>query len=79
MRHGTRLLEPWTTELRVVSDVRVGERLADGVRICSAGYGATTLPSVTEALTIEGNATRAEEEASRVAALLGHLTETIKV
>ena len=79
MRHGTRMLEPWTTELRVFGDVRVGERLADGVRICFAGYGATTLPSVTEALTIEGNATLAEEEASRVVALLDKLTETIKV
>ena len=52
---------------------------ADGVRICFAGYGATTLPAVTEALTIEGNATLAEEEASRVVALLDKLTETIKV
>ncbi|RPD66976.1 Zn-dependent exopeptidase [Lentinus tigrinus ALCF2SS1-7] len=43
------------------------------------GYGATTLPSVTEALTFEGNATLAEEEASRVAALLDKLSETIKV
>ena len=51
----------------------------DGIRICFAGYGATTLPAVTEALTIEGNATLAEEEASRVGALLDKLTETIKV
>ena len=51
----------------------------DGIRICFAGYGATTLPAVTEALTIEGNATLAEEEASRVVALLDKLTETIKV
>ncbi|CDO73739.1 hypothetical protein BN946_scf185015.g67 [Trametes cinnabarina] len=43
------------------------------------GYGATTLPSVTEALTFEKNATLAEQEASRVAALLDKLTETIKV
>ncbi|RDX41174.1 Zn-dependent exopeptidase [Lentinus brumalis] len=43
------------------------------------GYGATTLPSVTEALTIEGNATLAEKEASRVAGLLDKLMETIKV
>ncbi|EIW61691.1 Zn-dependent exopeptidase [Trametes versicolor FP-101664 SS1] len=43
------------------------------------GYGATTLPSITEALTFEGNATLAELEASRVSALLDKLTETIKV
>ncbi|KAI9000835.1 Zn-dependent exopeptidase [Trametes punicea] len=43
------------------------------------GYGATTLPSITEALTFERNATLAEQEASRVAALLDKLTETIKV
>ncbi|OJT05323.1 Glutamate carboxypeptidase 2 [Trametes pubescens] len=43
------------------------------------GYGATTLPSVTEALTFEKNATLAELEASRVSALLDKLTETIKV
>ena len=52
---------------------------AGGICICFAGYGATTLPAVTEALTIEGNATLAEEEASRVVALLDKLTETIKV
>ncbi|KAI0677357.1 Zn-dependent exopeptidase [Trametes maxima] len=43
------------------------------------GYGATTLPSITEALTFEQNATLAEQEASRVSALLEKLTETIKV
>ncbi|KAM5535507.1 hypothetical protein V8D89_010844 [Ganoderma adspersum] len=43
------------------------------------GYGATTLPSITEALTFDGNATLAELEASRVGALLDKLTETIKV
>ncbi|KAI0375832.1 Zn-dependent exopeptidase [Pilatotrama ljubarskyi] len=43
------------------------------------GYGATTLPSITEALTFELNATLAEQEASRVSALLDKLTETIKV
>lgn len=44
-----------------------------------AGYGATTLPSITEALTFEKNATLAEQEAARVAALLDKLSETIKV
>ncbi|TBU33166.1 Zn-dependent exopeptidase [Dichomitus squalens] len=43
------------------------------------GYGATTLPSITEALTIDVNATLAEQEARRVGALLDKLTETIKV
>ena len=44
-----------------------------------AGYGATTFPSITEALTFERNATLAEEEASRVSALLDKLAETIAV
>ncbi len=44
-----------------------------------AGYGATTLPSITEALTFDGNATLAELEASRVEALLDRLAEAIKV
>ena len=44
-----------------------------------SGYGATTLPSITEALTFDGNATLAELEASRVGTLLDKLTETIKV
>ncbi|KAI0660807.1 Zn-dependent exopeptidase [Cubamyces menziesii] len=43
------------------------------------GYGATTFPSITEALTFERNATLAEEEASRVSALLDKLAETIAV
>ncbi|KAI0638367.1 Zn-dependent exopeptidase [Trametes polyzona] len=43
------------------------------------GYGATTLPSITEALTFEKNATLAEQEARRVSELLDKLTETIKV
>ncbi|KAI1796222.1 Zn-dependent exopeptidase [Ganoderma leucocontextum] len=43
------------------------------------GYGATTLPSITEALTFDGNATLAELEASRVGALLDKLAKTIKV
>ena len=43
------------------------------------GYGATTLPSITEALTFEKNVTLAELEAARVSALLDKLSETIKV
>ena len=44
-----------------------------------SGYGATTLPSITEALTFDKNATLAEAEASRVSAILDKLSETIKV
>ncbi|KAI0940119.1 hypothetical protein AcV5_001313 [Taiwanofungus camphoratus] len=43
------------------------------------GYGATTLPAVTEALTLERNATLAEIEARRVAGLIDKLAETIAV
>ncbi|KAI0677358.1 Zn-dependent exopeptidase [Trametes maxima] len=42
------------------------------------GYGATTLPAVTEALTIEKNVTLAEVEARRLAVLLGKLAESLK-
>jgi len=43
------------------------------------GYGATTLPAVTEALTIENNGTLAEIEAKRVSDLLDGLSQTIAV
>ncbi|KAI0660808.1 Zn-dependent exopeptidase [Cubamyces menziesii] len=39
------------------------------------GYGATTLPAVTEALTIEGNVTLAEREAARLVRLLDTLAQ----
>ena len=41
-----------------------------------AGYGA--LPSITEAITFEKNATLAEQEALRVAALLDNLSVVIR-
>ncbi|KAI9056504.1 Zn-dependent exopeptidase [Trametes sanguinea] len=41
------------------------------------GYGATTLPAVTEALTIEKNVTLAEREALRLASLIDRLTQTL--
>ncbi|OSD04654.1 Zn-dependent exopeptidase [Trametes coccinea BRFM310] len=41
------------------------------------GYGATTLPAVTEALTIEQNVTLAEKEALRLASLIDRLTQTL--
>ncbi|KAL7282546.1 hypothetical protein ACG7TL_004017 [Trametes sanguinea] len=41
------------------------------------GYGATTLPAVTEALTIEKNVTLAENEALRLASLIDRLTQTL--
>ena len=39
------------------------------------GYGATTLPAVTEALTIERNVTLAGREAARLALLLDTLAQ----
>ncbi|KZT06419.1 Zn-dependent exopeptidase [Laetiporus sulphureus 93-53] len=43
------------------------------------GYGATTLPAVTEALTLEKNSTLAEIEAKRVSKLIDNLAQTIAV
>ena len=43
------------------------------------GYGATTLPALTEALTIDRNATAAEYEAERLTDLFEALAEKIKV
>ncbi|KAI0772109.1 Zn-dependent exopeptidase [Trametes elegans] len=42
------------------------------------GYGATTLPAVTEALTIEKNVTLAEKEAARLTALLNDLADALQ-
>ncbi|KAH9850769.1 Zn-dependent exopeptidase [Lenzites betulinus] len=41
------------------------------------GYGATTFPAVTEALTLEKNGTLAEKESQRLAALLDKLSATL--
>ncbi|KAF8915721.1 Zn-dependent exopeptidase [Mucidula mucida] len=43
------------------------------------GYGATTLPALTEAITIEGNVTLAQYEAGRLKALLDALAENLRV
>ncbi|KAI0774433.1 Zn-dependent exopeptidase [Fomes fomentarius] len=43
------------------------------------GYGATTLPALTEAFTIEKNATLAEYETKRLQKLVGELARVIKV
>ncbi|KAG9218840.1 hypothetical protein CCMSSC00406_0001046 [Pleurotus cornucopiae] len=42
------------------------------------GYGATTLPALTEALTLDQNVTLAAEEATRLVDLIDQLTDTIK-
>ncbi|KAF8076478.1 Zn-dependent exopeptidase [Lyophyllum atratum] len=42
------------------------------------GYGATTFPALTEALTIDNNATLAQQEADRLAKLLKKLAHEIK-
>ncbi|KAH8096736.1 Zn-dependent exopeptidase [Cristinia sonorae] len=42
------------------------------------GYGATTLPGLTEALTIDRNVTLAHEEAKRLTTLLHKLTKSLK-
>ena len=43
------------------------------------GYGATTFPAITEALTIDKNATLAQQEADRLSKLIHELIKTIKV
>lgn len=43
------------------------------------GYGATTLPALTEALTLDQNVTLAAEEATRLVDLIDQLTDTIKL
>ena len=45
---------------------------------CILGYGATTLPALTESITIEKNATLAAEEAKRLEDLVDKLTELLK-
>jgi len=42
------------------------------------GYGATTLPALTEAITLEGNATLAELEAGRLIDLISGLTSELR-
>lgn len=43
------------------------------------GYGATTLPALTESLTFDKNTTLAEAEARRLQKLISKLTEEIQV
>ena len=43
------------------------------------GYGATTFPALTEAFTIEKNATMAQYEAKRLQELIEKLAHEIKV
>ncbi|KAG5219548.1 Glutamate carboxypeptidase [Salix suchowensis] len=50
----------------------------EGIRTVN-GYGATTLPGLTEALTFEKNATLAEYEVNRLVTLLDQLAEKIRV
>ena len=44
-----------------------------------AGYGATTFPALTEAITIEQNATLAELEATRLQSLIDKLASHIRI
>lgn len=45
--------------------------------MCCPGYGATTFPALTEAITIEKNATLVREEAKRLKKVIEKLVETI--
>lgn len=44
-----------------------------------SGYGATTFPALTEAITIENNATLVEYEAERLQKLIDKLAHDIKI
>ena len=43
------------------------------------GYGATTLPGLTEAITIEKNSTLAQGEVTRLQVLIDNIVKTIKL
>lgn len=45
----------------------------------SIGYGATTLPALTEAITIDKNLTAAVEESERLVKLLAGMVEALRV
>jgi len=45
--------------------------------ICAQGYGATTFPALTEAITIEKDLKLAEYEVGRLVELINKLAETI--
>lgn len=45
----------------------------------TVGYGATTFPALTEALSIDKSATLAQKEADRLVELLDKLAKNIKV
>ena len=67
----------WLGESWFLSPVqRVG---ADVGGHCVLGYGATTFPALTEAFTIEKNATLAEYEAKRLQTLIENMRDAIKV
>lgn len=44
-----------------------------------SGYGATTFPALTEAITFENNSTLAQDEATRLQVLIDKIAKTIKV
>ena len=53
-------------------------RHAADLLISLSGYGATTFPALTEALTIEKNTTLAEYEADRLQKIVEGLTDLLK-
>lgn len=65
----------WLGALLTFSASVIGENVL--TTLCVAGYGATTLPAVAEALTIEKNVTLAEKEAKRLTLLLNKLARTL--
>ena len=44
-----------------------------------SGYGATTLPGLTEAITFEKNSTLAQDEVTRLQVLIDNIAKTIKL
>ena len=60
--------------------VRVGQYLSDMRRLINlpSGYGATTLPALTEAITIEKNVTLANYEVSRLTEVVEKIAATLR-
>ncbi len=64
---------------RCVSVSRFSEFVLIASSATYAGYGATTFPGLTEAFTVDKNATLAQLEAKRLQHLIDALAETVKV
>jgi len=70
---------PWKVVRFVISIMSIGCCLLECSTPLPLGYGATTLPALTEAITFEKNVTLAQHEAGRLQLLIDKLTKKIEV